>query len=577
MPTVYIDGQAFEYAEDEKRPLLQFAIENGVEIPYFCYHPSMSVPTNCRMCLVEVGMPMRDRATGEPVLDDDGNQKIQWGRKPNTSCNTRLSPGMVVKTSQSSETIATAQKGVLEFMLINHPLDCPICDQAGECPLQIQTYKFGPEGSRFEVEKVHKPKRIELGPRVVLDAERCINCTRCTRFTHEISGSGQLSIIARGEKNFPAAAPGTSFDEPYSMNVIDLCPVGALTSDNFRFQARVWEMNYTPSICTDCAKGCSIDVWVRDNEVLRLTPRKNEQVNDYWMCDEGRLGFEKYNFNRVNTPKLAGDVPVTWEEAYTHAADLLKKHKGKVLFLASALSGLENNLAMQQFAQEQGGDLFFTTHEIAGRGDDFLRKDDITPNTKGCEALNITALSEAELESKLKAGVYELVYMLEDVHAMTPVLREFNGPVVMHATHYVEGFEKAAVILPAAMEIEQPQSFMNIDGVVQTTEQSRQIKHMTPEDWMFMSKSRLDAAGQLTDRWRKEEHILDVHASWRILSEVSQKAEGSLRYNSFKEVVSALKSEGEAFEDIKLRKRPPRRAFKHSQFDFALDLQAKTY
>ncbi|MFW5659282.1 MAG: 2Fe-2S iron-sulfur cluster-binding protein, partial [Bacteroidota bacterium] len=169
MPIVYIDGQAFEYAEDEKRPLLQFAIENGVEIPYFCYHPSMSVPTNCRMCLVEVGMPMRDRATGEPVLDEDGNPKIQWGRKPNTSCNTRLSPGMVVKTSQTSETIETAQKGVLEFMLINHPLDCPICDQGGECPLQIQTYKFGPEGSRFEVEKVHKPKRIELGPRVVLD------------------------------------------------------------------------------------------------------------------------------------------------------------------------------------------------------------------------------------------------------------------------------------------------------------------------------------------------------------------------------------------------------------------------
>lgn len=577
MPTVIIDGQAYEFDENEQRPLLQFAIENGVDIPYFCYHPALGAPTNCRMCLVEVGMPMRDRGTGEPILDDDGNQKIGWGRKPNTSCNTRLAPGMVVKTGKSSETIEQAQKGVLEFMLINHPLDCPICDQAGECPLQIQTYKFGPEGSRFEVAKGRKPKRVELGPRVVMDAERCINCTRCTRFTHEISGSGQLSIIARGEKNYPAAAPGTEFDEPYSMNTIDLCPVGALTSDSFRFQARAWEMNYTPGICTDCSKGCSIDVWARDNEVLRLTPRHNPEVNDYWMCDDGRLGFEKYNFNRVSGPKLAGDVPVDWKEALHHAGSLLDKHKGKVLFLASALSGLENNLVFNQFVSEIGGDLFFTTHTQPGRGDDFLRTDDITPNTKGLEALGITALSEAELNSKLESGVYDMVYMLEDIHAMSAVLEKFDGPIVMHATHYVEGFEKAAVILPAAMEIEQPASFMNVDGVVQTTEQSRQIKSMTPEDWMFMSKSRLDAAGQLTDRWRKEEHIMDVLASWRILSAVSQQMGGQIRYNGFKEVVASLKSKDDAFAGIKLRKRPPKRAFKHSQFDFAVDLRAKSF
>lgn len=248
MPQFTIDGKTYEY---EGRPfLLQYCLDNNIEIPYFCYHPAMSVPTNCRMCLVEVGFPAKDRATGEPVLDEEGNQVVNWGRKPATSCNTPIAPEMIVRTHRSSPEVKKMQEGVLEYMLANHPLDCPICDQAGECPLQIWTYKYGPEGSRFEVEKVHKPKRIELGPNVVLDAERCINCTRCTRFTEEVSGSWQLTITHRGEKNHPATAPGEVFDDPYSMNTIDLCPVGALTSTDFRFKARVWEMAHTQGFAT---------------------------------------------------------------------------------------------------------------------------------------------------------------------------------------------------------------------------------------------------------------------------------------------------------------------------------------
>jgi len=215
MPTVNIDGKDIEFEGSHK--LLQFALDNGIEIPYFCYHPSMSVPTNCRMCLVEVGYHARDRATGEYQFDEDGNPVIQWGRKPNTACNTPVGDKMFVKTHRTSPEIKKAQAGVLEYMLVNHPLDCPICDQAGECPLQVWTYKYGPEGSRFEVQKGHKNKRVELGPRVMLDEERCINCTRCTRFTSEISGSHQLSIVGRGDKNCPATPPGETFDDPYSM------------------------------------------------------------------------------------------------------------------------------------------------------------------------------------------------------------------------------------------------------------------------------------------------------------------------------------------------------------------------
>jgi len=281
MPEVIIDGNQFEFDSDKDGSLLQFILDQGLEVPFFCYHPSMSVPANCRQCMVKVGTPVKDRETGEYELDDDGKRVIRWFPKMQTSCNTQLSDGMVVHTQETDKLVERAQKDTLEFILANHPLDCPICDQAGECPLQIQTYKYGPEGSRFEVKKVHKPKRVQLGPRVTLDAERCINCTRCVRFTDEISESKQLTIVQRGDKNYPVAAPGREFDDAYSMNTIDLCPVGALTSTDFRFKARVWEMNQTPSIDISNGKGTNIDLWTRDNLVLRITPRYNEDVNDY--------------------------------------------------------------------------------------------------------------------------------------------------------------------------------------------------------------------------------------------------------------------------------------------------------
>ena len=214
----------------------------------------------------------------------------------------------MVHTQQDSEEVAEAQADNLEIMLVNHPLDCPICDQAGQCPLQIQAYKYGPEGSRFEFEKVHKPKRVQLGPNVVLDAERCINCTRCTRFTAEVTETHQLTIINRGDKNHPMTAPGEVFDDAYSMCTADICPVGALTEDYFRFKARVWEMSKTPSISDFGGKGINVDFWVRDNQVLRITPRENLDVNEYWMPDAARLVYTTYNENRASGA-MAGRPP----------------------------------------------------------------------------------------------------------------------------------------------------------------------------------------------------------------------------------------------------------------------------
>ena len=323
MPKLNIDGKEYEF--EGKHFLLQYTFGTEIEIPYFCYHPAMTIPTNCRMCLVEVGYQRRNRETGQFMFDENQQPIIDWGRKPATACNTPVVEGMFVKTNKTSDVAKKAQEGVLEYMLINHPLDCPICDQAGECPLQIWTYKYGPEGSRFEETKSHKPKRIELGPNVILDAERCINCTRCTRFTEEISHTHQLTIISRGDKNHPATAPGTTFDDAYSMNVIDLCPVGALTSSKSRFKARTWEMNATPSICTGCSKGCNTHVWIRDNKVIRLTPKENTAINQYWMCDEGRLWYkELQKESRILRPVVReGDAstPISWEHAVNRVVE----------------------------------------------------------------------------------------------------------------------------------------------------------------------------------------------------------------------------------------------------------------
>jgi len=201
MPEVFIDNERYEFEGDHMA--LQFILDLGMEVPFFCYHPEMSIPANCRQCMVRAGQYVKNDDTGEYELDENGDRKIRWFPKMQTSCSLKLSDGMVIQTQETSEEAERSQKDNLEFILINHPLDCPICDQAGECPLQIQTYKYGPEGSRFEVKKVHKPKRVELGPRVTMDAERCINCTRCVRFTEEISETDQLTIVSRGDKTIP--------------------------------------------------------------------------------------------------------------------------------------------------------------------------------------------------------------------------------------------------------------------------------------------------------------------------------------------------------------------------------------
>src|SRR2546421_6630328 len=280
--------------------MLQACALAGIEVPHYCYHPKLPVAGNCRMCLVEFGTPMigPDR---KPILNEDSTPKIARSvlpYEPTTprgaiACATPISPGMEIYPG--SPATRQMREAVLESLLINHPLDCPICDQAGECKLQEYSVDYGQSASRFVETKVRKPKVVDLGPRIVLDDERCILCSRCVRFTKDIVGDDALGFIHRGSYSTLTHFPGKPFDNNYTLNTVDICPVGALTSKDFRFQMRVWFLKETKSICTSCASGCNIVIGSREDRVFRYEPRENDAVNSCWMCDYGRLNYKWIN------------------------------------------------------------------------------------------------------------------------------------------------------------------------------------------------------------------------------------------------------------------------------------------
>ncbi len=296
-----IDGREVESPEGST--VIQAAEKLGIFIPRYCYHPGLSIAGNCRICLVDV----------------EKNPKLQ------IACNTPVAPGMVVHTK--NEKAEDGRRAVLEFLLANHPLDCPVCDQSGECDLQNFYMNFGLYDPRFREQKVKKKKAVALGPHVMLDQERCILCSRCVRFSDEISKTGEFGIFNRGDRAELGLYPGVVLDNPYSANVIDICPVGALTEREFRFKARVWYLSSAPSVCNGCSTGCNIDVhFVLDRphlndgaRVLRLKPRVNPDVNEWWMCDEGRFGFHWIDRERLTKVRHRG-ADSTWEAGVLRAS-----------------------------------------------------------------------------------------------------------------------------------------------------------------------------------------------------------------------------------------------------------------
>src|SRR5881394_3291835 len=342
--TVVVDGKSIAVPKTMPDPMtgkpapttmLQACALARVEVPHYCYHPRLPVAGNCRMCLVEFGTPALgpDR---KPVTNPDGTPKIAKSPRPAIACATPISPGMVIYTATPGA--KQMRQAVLEFLLINHPLDCPICDQAGECKLQEYSVEYGQSRSSFIEEKVHKPKRVDLGPRIVLDAERCILCTRCIRFTKDVAGDDALGIVNRGSYNTISAFPGQPFDNNYTLNTVDICPVGALTSKDFRFQMRVWFLKETKSLCTSCGTGCNIVTGSREEKIYRYEPRENDAVNSTWMCDYGRLNYKWINReDRLKEVRGSKGQVSGWATVLKEISQLLNNApQGSVAIIASA-------------------------------------------------------------------------------------------------------------------------------------------------------------------------------------------------------------------------------------------------
>jgi len=341
--TLTIDGITVQVPSGTN--VVDAAKQAGIDIPVFCYHPKMEPVGMCRMCLVEIGRPVVDRASGEWVREEDGSIKIQFSPKLETACTTPVSEGMVV--INTSQKVKDGREDILEFLLTSHPLDCPICDKGGECPLQNLTMGFGPGQSRYLYdEKMHLAKHVPLGDLIYLDRERCIQCARCVRFQEQIVDDPVIGFYNRGRALEIVTYSEPGFDSIFSGNTTDICPVGALTTADFRFGARPWELDSAASICNQCPVGCNLTINVRREAVSkgrvaikRIMPRQNEWVNEIWICDKGRFGYHYVESEeRLTQPLIRKDgklTPVNWDEAISLVASRFKQAGDKLLTLAS--------------------------------------------------------------------------------------------------------------------------------------------------------------------------------------------------------------------------------------------------
>jgi NADH-quinone oxidoreductase subunit G len=356
--------------------IVDAAKKAGIEIPVFCYHPLLESVGMCRQCLVEIGRPKVDRSTRKVMRDKKGKPVIEFGPKLETSCTTPVGEGWVVLVN--SERAIEERKQVIELLLTSHPLDCPICDKGGECPLQNLTMEHGPGKSRFEYEdKMHLDKHVPLGDLIFLDRERCIQCSRCIRFQEEIVGDPVLAFTQRGRKLEIVTLSEPGFDSYFSGNTTDICPVGALTTADFRFGARPWELDATASICTHCPVGCNIMLNTRrearsqGREVIkRVMPRQNEAVNDIWICDKGRFAHHFVgSADRLETPliKRGGKLVATsWDAALKRVAEGLRAADGAILGIAGGRASNEDLFALRRLMEDLGGSAVLHSNMAGG-------------------------------------------------------------------------------------------------------------------------------------------------------------------------------------------------------------------
>ena len=459
--TINLDGRDVQVPN--RANLVDAAGLHDAEIPHYCYHPKLSVSGNCRMCLVEMGTPGRDRATGEPLLNEDGTPKIMWVPKPVIACATNVSPGMHVRTQ--SKVVQECREGVMEFLLVNHPLDCPICDQAGECRLQEFATDYGRGYSRFIEAKNVKPKRTRIGPRVILDDERCILCSRCVRFADEFIGEHILGFVDRGSYSTLTTFPGQELDSNYSLNTVDICPVGALTSTDFRFKMRVWFLRETPSIDTESSVGCNTLVGSREGKIYRITPRRNDAVNDTWMPDSGRLLYRQVESeNRLSGYAIEGK-PCSADEALALAGTLLRN--GRVAIVGSGQLSVEEQYLLVKIRELIGGAV--ATHLVAhhGEADGKLLSADRDPNVRGALLTGlISELPESDLSAlatRIEAGEIKTVFCVGEklcAHGLTPEQLKAVDVIYLGFEH-CDTAQYAKIEIPLLNVFEKSGTFVN--------------------------------------------------------------------------------------------------------------------
>jgi NADH-quinone oxidoreductase subunit G len=532
---IKVDGREFEVPrllpdwQGKLQPttMLQACALAGVEIPHYCYHPKLPVAGNCRMCLVEFGLPMMgpDR---KPVLNEDGTPKITkqvLPYEPTTprgaiACATPISPGM--ELYPGSTATRQMREAVLESLLINHPLDCPICDQAGECKLQEYSVDYGQSASRFVESKVHKPKAVDLGPRILLDDERCILCSRCVRFTRDVVGDDALGFIHRGSYSTLTHFPGKPFDNNYTLNTVDICPVGALTSKDFRFQMRVWFLKETKSLCTSCGTGCNIVIGSREEKIYRYEPRQNDAVNSCWMCDAGRLNYkwigrvdrlrdvmvrrvgQASSLSSLNSGQVGSltQSPSTWTTALNEIAEKLRKAtSGSVAIIASARQTNEELWLLGILKTKL--DAICDSAPRLGEGDRLLVNADRNPNSTGARLTGIAANPLGSNLSRIadgirNGGIRTLLVFGEDVTKHGIGVELLNRLELLIVSEIVpnQTTESAHYLLPGCAHAEKRGTFTNVKGRVQKFLKAVEPCGDARPEWEFLHELVFSVTGQ---------------------------------------------------------------------------------
>lgn len=493
---IVVDGQSLEVLKDSN--LLQAMLDAGLDIPHYCYHPKLSIDGSCRLCSV----------------------KIEKTPKMQIACNTPVRDGMIVHTDDSE--VAETRRGVLELLLLNHPLDCPICDKSGECWLQNYSMRFGSRVARTVDPRRKHGKRLDIGERMLLDQERCILCRRCVRFCREVSKTGELVIFNRGDRSILDIAD-RRLDNAYSMCTSDICPVGALEMKDFHHRLRVWFLTETASVCPGCSNGCNIMIDEYQNRIWRLMPRRNDHVNDTWMCDAGRFTYKPLQSpERSVTPRVRhGDTltEVRWSEAVAAAADGLlriidKYGSGAVGAVMSPHLTLEDNYQFGCLLRAMGtSQTAMSVHR--GPSDDFLIKEEKAPNARGVRALGLVRGRDdglGEFLQLLEAHKVKGLYLCGDdlVKSVDRARLEkiIDGLefLVVQALTPSPPLNRAAVFMPSTAFSEKTGTFMNQTGRLQRI--MRAIE--PPPGWL----SDADIFVAIKNRLRNEHERYDIQTTW---------------------------------------------------------------